>query len=44
MAFTLLIDPRAIQDIQDAIDYYDKQHAGLGGKFENALNPNYALA
>lgn len=36
MAFTLLIDPRAIQDIHDVIDYYDNQQTGLGGKFENA--------
>lgn len=38
MAFTLVIDPRAIQDIQEAIDYYEEQQAGLGKRFEAALN------
>ena len=38
MSFTVLIDPRAIQDIQEAIDYYDNQQIGLGKKFENELN------
>ncbi len=38
MAFTLVIDPRAIRDIQEAIDYYDEQQAGLGERFEAALN------
>jgi toxin ParE1/3/4 len=34
----IVIDPRAIQDIQDVIDFYDNQQDGLGEKFENALN------
>jgi len=38
MAFSLVIDPRAIQDIQHAIDYYDQQQAGLGIRFEATLN------
>lgn len=38
MAFTLVIDPRAIRDVQKAIDYYDGQQAGLGERFERALN------
>ena len=38
MAYTVFIDPRAIWDIQEAIDYYDEQQAGLGKKFESALN------
>ena len=38
MGFTLFIDPRAIQDIQEAIDYYDEQQAGLGQQFEAAVN------
>lgn len=28
--FTLVIDPRALRDIQEGIDYYDEQQAGLG--------------
>ncbi|NBR14503.1 MAG: type II toxin-antitoxin system RelE/ParE family toxin [Crocinitomicaceae bacterium] len=38
MKFTLELDPRAIQDIQEAIDYYDEQLVGLGEKFEAYLN------
>jgi hypothetical protein len=38
MSFTLVIDPRAIRDIQEAIDCYDEQQAGLGARFEAALN------
>lgn len=38
MAFTLVIDPRAIRDVQEAIDYYDGQQAGLGERFEAALS------
>jgi hypothetical protein len=29
MAFTTVLDPRAIKDIQQAIDYYDEQQPGL---------------
>jgi toxin ParE1/3/4 len=36
--FSVNIDPRAIQDIQKAIDYYDEQQIGLGRKFESSLN------
>lgn len=38
MAFSVVIDPRAIQDIQQAIDYYEDQQPGLGKKFEAVLN------
>ncbi len=38
MTYEVVIDPRAVQDIQDAIDYYDEQQDGLGRKFENQLN------
>jgi len=38
MAFTLIIDTRAISDIQEAIDYYDEQQTGLGKRFEAELN------
>ena len=43
MVFTLVIDPRAIRDVQEAIDYYDEQQAGLGEKFEIALNKNLLI-
>lgn len=38
MLFEIIIDPRAIQDIQDAINYYDEKQIGLGEKFLNALD------
>ncbi len=38
MAFSIIIEPVALQDIQNAIDYYDEQLIGLGEKFEAALN------
>ncbi|MCB0760327.1 MAG: type II toxin-antitoxin system RelE/ParE family toxin [Flavobacteriales bacterium] len=38
MTFALLVDPRALRDIQNAIDYYDNQQPHLGKRFENALN------
>jgi plasmid stabilization system protein ParE len=38
MSFEVLIDPLAVQDIQDAINYYEEKSAGLGKKFENELN------
>lgn len=38
MKFQLLLDPRAIEDIQNAIDYYNEQSQGLGEKFEKYLN------
>lgn len=38
MDYTLIIDPRAIQDIQKAIDYYDEQQPGLGLRFEDVVN------
>lgn len=40
MAFSIVIDRRAILDIQEAIDYYDEQQAELGKRFEAALNRN----
>ncbi|MEX0845329.1 MAG: hypothetical protein WD022_08600 [Balneolaceae bacterium] len=38
MAFTTVLDPRAMQDIQLAIDYYEEQQPGLGEQFEDILN------
>jgi toxin ParE1/3/4 len=43
MAFTLVIDPRAIQDVQKAIDYYEEQQAGLGKRFETTLNKHLLI-
>ena len=33
MIYKVVIEPRAILDIQDAIDYYDSKHNGLGTYF-----------
>ena len=38
MAYNIVIEPIALQDIQQAIDYYDDQQIGLGEKFEATLN------
>ncbi|TRX61419.1 type II toxin-antitoxin system RelE/ParE family toxin [Fulvivirga sp. M361] len=38
MAYSIIIEPAALQDIQQAIDYYDEQQVGLGERFEAALN------
>ena len=36
--YSIVIEPVALQDIQQGIDYYDAQHIGLGEKFEAAVN------
>lgn len=38
MAFTTVLDPRALQDVQQAIDYYEDQEPGLGEHFEGFAN------
>ncbi len=38
MTFEVILDPRAIKDIQNIIDYYDDRQFGLGYKFESELN------
>ncbi len=43
MDFTLVIAPKAIQDIQKAIDYYDGQQTGLGKRFEATLNKHLLI-
>ena len=37
MNFSLVIEPRALLEIQQAIDYYDEQQEGLGERFLNAI-------
>jgi toxin ParE1/3/4 len=36
--YSIFIEPLAVQDIQNAIDFYDEKQIGLGEKFEAALN------
>lgn len=38
MAFTIILDYRAIQDVQDVIDFYEEQQPRLGRQFEQALH------
>ena len=37
MTFVVRIDPPALQDIQEAIDWYELQKEGLGERFYNYL-------
>jgi toxin ParE1/3/4 len=41
MAFSILLDSRALGDIQDAVDYYEDKEPGLGIRFENELNESF---
>jgi toxin ParE1/3/4 len=43
MGYLLVIDPIAMQDVQQAIDFYDQQQEGLGMKFERELNQNLII-
>jgi hypothetical protein len=43
MEFELLIQPPALDDIQEAIDYYDFQKDGLGEEFEEEEEVNNYL-
>lgn len=52
MPFKIVIDPRAINDIVQAVDYYNSKQIGLGEKFKTnidkyierlSINPYYAF-
>lgn len=52
MAYSIKIEPAAFNDIQQAIDYYNEQQAGLGKRFYHTildsfdtikLNPFYEI-
>ena len=38
MAYKVVIEPRALLDAKQAINYYDEQLIGLGDKFNEALD------
>lgn len=38
MEYSVVLDPPALQDVQQAIDYYDSQRESLGEVFENTLD------
>lgn len=42
MTFLVIIENRAASELQDAIDYYDEQQAGLGRKFVDDVNKSIA--
>lgn len=41
--FRVKIDPDAIQDIQEATDWYNKQLAGLGSRFQKQVKQQINL-
>ena len=43
MPYVVLIEPRALADIQQAIDYYDSKQIGLGKKFETAIDSHLVI-
>jgi plasmid stabilization system protein ParE len=43
MSFAVLLEPRALADIQQAIDYYDSRQAGLGKKFESTIDKHFLV-
>lgn len=43
MLYTIVLDPRAIGDIQLAIDYYEEQQPGLGRKFAKELDKHFLV-
>ncbi len=40
MIYKVVIEPRAILDIQDAIDYYESKQNGLGEYFSQVVDEN----
>lgn len=43
MSYPVLVDSRAIHDIQEAIDKYGTQKSGLGVRFENTVNKHMLI-
>lgn len=43
MNFSLKIEPRALSEIQQAIDYYDSQQVGLGQRFLKAIEIHFKV-
>lgn len=43
MAFEIIIQPSALKDIQESIDYYEDIQFDLGIRFENDLNAIFEL-
>ena len=43
MAFKVVVEPMALGDIQQAIDYYDEQQIGLGKKFSLVVDKHFQI-
>ena len=43
MNYKVVIEPRAILDIQDAVDYYDSKKEGLGFEFYAILEVHFKI-
>lgn len=43
MTFVIVLDRRALQDIQQAIDYYNVQEPRLGEQFESTVNKAFQI-
>ncbi|MBP6557753.1 MAG: type II toxin-antitoxin system RelE/ParE family toxin [Flavobacterium sp.] len=43
MIYSVVIDPRALQDIQAAIDYYDFKSEGLGSYFYQEVEQHFEI-
>ncbi|NBB76166.1 MAG: type II toxin-antitoxin system RelE/ParE family toxin [Bacteroidetes bacterium] len=43
MTYAILLDPKAIEDIQKSIDHYEEQEPGLGKQFEEHLDQQFSV-
>lgn len=41
MSFTIKVEPEAKSDIQEGIDWYNRQKPGLGKKFHSAVKEQF---
>jgi len=41
MSHKITLTPTALNDLQEAIDYYNAQQQGLGRKFENSIHDTF---
>jgi len=41
--YQISIDPEALQDIQDATDWYNEQLEGLGGHFQKQVKTQFDI-
>lgn len=43
MGYIIVLDPKAVQDIQESIDYYEEQQPGLGRIFEEQIDHHFTV-